>query len=773
MKTVNILGMAFLLACHSPFTMAKDSEPSVTGNGGGAITCRNSKGKLLYAQIYDLWEGSEQGVQISLYSEAKKEYHLQRALDALEQYSPIFFKDFYPFLEKIEFELQNSIGHNKGKNLTVPQDRGPLIMLPNECPHKKMSHLNTKYETIVNWQSNDQIHTNSEIYLALSGLNQAAIILHEALYAVYRSIHKFQESELVYHQTSEPIRQLTARLLSSYINPKGLELSMSLFLKDKVSYYRDQKSYFGEKAKTMLTESLHILTNDELTRFILTQTIPTYRDQKSRLIDILSLFDILDILYQHKKINVMVALANNPLFKDTLKAATDLFLNKYPNFLIEERKLTALQFMEKSKNLSPDDTMELYFHKKVFTLLGAETPNEVLSKKRIEEAKAPVDQETITQISQYLMQKNFSQDIEVISYSNLKSRITRFSTFDFFNINLVANILQQTRPDILKELLREIFIEKEHFFLTNPEHRRDLKFYIYAQCRKNNVWVTYQSNYNKPTPSRSKKDMETIQICSLVSEGELPVEDARFLSGNIATKMGMTRIDKKNQFNSYLDVSFSVAESDRTGSVSNRTGSPLFDALAFKVEFNLANPQVEKLEFSGAKLISDSFFPTKDHLQTFLFSSYMLHLQFENIHRGQNPSYLSNVEVMGVEVESITNTKFGFTVIAKLKTGLNAFFKPKQFNPETAPKLALLPLTFHLALLPSDGHFAIDYDASVIYMTEGDRVHKQNIKASYAFSDYLKLFASFEYNNVKDGKSQKSLGYKEGLLGLEFNWDGL
>lgn len=145
------------------------SEGGVDGGGGNAIVCLNELGSIQSAELLDLFEGT------SMYS-----LNIQRSSRPMEE-------QLAQALQRVPPSSRDLIEAYTGivrRNMTILPTDTKLdkvhdsfeVVLPKNC----------KVEQLARFYSQDRILIDGEIWTKLEETDRAALILHEAIYAVNR-----------------------------------------------------------------------------------------------------------------------------------------------------------------------------------------------------------------------------------------------------------------------------------------------------------------------------------------------------------------------------------------------------------------------------------------------------------------------------------------------------------------------------------------------------------------------------------------------------------
>lgn len=164
------------------------------GNGGMAVVCRDKDQNILSAELYDLWEGRENGLTIPTTSESV-ENQITLALNKLGRNAT----------EGAYRLVKNNVENLKGAYKKIPSDRflndtGDASLPPTGI---KGCHP----EQVANFQSESKILVNDEIFSKMDETSQAALEIHEAIYKIARVFFQVK--------TSDTTRPLVALLFST------------------------------------------------------------------------------------------------------------------------------------------------------------------------------------------------------------------------------------------------------------------------------------------------------------------------------------------------------------------------------------------------------------------------------------------------------------------------------------------------------------------------------------------------------------------------------
>ncbi len=145
------------------------STGGVDGGGGKSIVCRDNSNNIISAELLDLYEG-------------RTMYHLS------------IVKSSDPVDKQIDLALK-VIPDNSAISAFVSVVKEKMIFLP---PNTELKDVNDSFdivfpsgckaEQLAHYYSDEKILVNSDIWKHLTETDQAALILHEAIYRVNRSL---------------------------------------------------------------------------------------------------------------------------------------------------------------------------------------------------------------------------------------------------------------------------------------------------------------------------------------------------------------------------------------------------------------------------------------------------------------------------------------------------------------------------------------------------------------------------------------------------------
>ncbi len=161
------------------------------GNGGYSVVCRNDDGTIASAELLDIYEGR----LIHNLNYSKNSLNVAARLSAV-QYKTLNNRPFSDkFIREIKNIYSNLVFIPEGNELALTEDAFPSIK-KKDC----------QFEQLANYTNNGEIIVSQEIYHHLDNLNRAALIVHEAVYAIRR--------KALGENTSTASRKLTAYLMA-------------------------------------------------------------------------------------------------------------------------------------------------------------------------------------------------------------------------------------------------------------------------------------------------------------------------------------------------------------------------------------------------------------------------------------------------------------------------------------------------------------------------------------------------------------------------------
>lgn len=145
----------------------------VDGGGGKSVVCRAQDGKITSAEILDFFEGRVQYSLNPQSSNASVEEQIEAAVTRLSSGRGANFK--HTLSSYVNFVQSNKVITPDGTSL-LPVEDSHHVVVPKDC----------LVEQLANFTVQNQILINGEIWNSLDNTNKAALIVHEALYKVFR-----------------------------------------------------------------------------------------------------------------------------------------------------------------------------------------------------------------------------------------------------------------------------------------------------------------------------------------------------------------------------------------------------------------------------------------------------------------------------------------------------------------------------------------------------------------------------------------------------------
>ena len=193
------------LACILTFTSLSTfaGQGGMGSGGGGSVVCRDNAGKILTAEVLDLYEGRET-YKLEMRKEIgslRQEYlRFNRTMNLV---SGLSMPPEELVLETIDKTMDkfNYLPH--GLKLELTNDFGEIdFELKPNCKIEQLAVYHDKQE---------RIDIDTEIWNKLNNINKAALLAHELIYKSYRSTEE---------KTSKLTRKVVAMLFST-TPPKG------------------------------------------------------------------------------------------------------------------------------------------------------------------------------------------------------------------------------------------------------------------------------------------------------------------------------------------------------------------------------------------------------------------------------------------------------------------------------------------------------------------------------------------------------------------------
>lgn len=168
------------------------------GNGGVSVVCRDSSKTITSAEVLDIYEGIvRHGRKYDNNLDVETKIELVQLKMAK---NPSFLAKFQNELAKVR-SIMTFIP--KGNSLTPTNDAFPKIR-KDGCD----------FEQLANYTDENELLVSQEIYDELDEINQAALLVHEAIYAIFRNQGD---------KDSQRSRKLTAQLLAKNADQKVID----------------------------------------------------------------------------------------------------------------------------------------------------------------------------------------------------------------------------------------------------------------------------------------------------------------------------------------------------------------------------------------------------------------------------------------------------------------------------------------------------------------------------------------------------------------------
>lgn len=188
-----ILNTFLVLSSLSTSQLSTANVGNEGAHGGGAVVCRDAQGKILSAELLDLYEGREEFGLTLMTSDDTVAQILSPIVERAKAMSARDFSRLYAEIQQVMSKkkmLANHIG------LEPVVDSFPTIK-PKDC----------KIEQLANYKGDSVVLIDGELWEHLNNDNRAALIVHEAVYKILR------DRELV--RNSRKARMIIAQLFSS------------------------------------------------------------------------------------------------------------------------------------------------------------------------------------------------------------------------------------------------------------------------------------------------------------------------------------------------------------------------------------------------------------------------------------------------------------------------------------------------------------------------------------------------------------------------------
>jgi len=234
------------------------------GNGGGAWVCRNPEGKIVWSKLADLWEAK---YSLELPLEAP-----MGAIDDEIQRVQLKVKDHFPktFSDSFDSEILDVRSRMKLRK-SVDVGLGSISdAIYSSSPKKKLCLNGTIQAELVAKYFPEYLLADDEIYATFSPQDQAALIIHETVYSLYRKILGATDSDSARKFTallftnpknvSDYVQQLKEQPIFQSLNMSGVWWGGSID-KDYNGVNETYVTIDGSRAKVTIAK--HLVTCDE------------------------------------------------------------------------------------------------------------------------------------------------------------------------------------------------------------------------------------------------------------------------------------------------------------------------------------------------------------------------------------------------------------------------------------------------------------------------------------------------------------------------------
>jgi len=174
------------------------------GNGGGSVVCRDEKNLIQRAELLDLFEGRVLYKRNYNRNLTPKEY-FSRVEERLNDWPG--FKARY--LDVLAYIQDYMILVDDGHVLSRTDDVDVLVM-----------EKGCQYEQLANYTDIGEIFVSDEIYSFLGDLGRTGLIVHEAIYYLFRQNESHKERVM-------DARRLTGQLMAEIINKTIIDAVMA------------------------------------------------------------------------------------------------------------------------------------------------------------------------------------------------------------------------------------------------------------------------------------------------------------------------------------------------------------------------------------------------------------------------------------------------------------------------------------------------------------------------------------------------------------------
>jgi hypothetical protein len=233
--------LSLLLFCFQSF--AKEG-----GNGGGVIICPNS------IELYDFYEAKNSYPRIDVWKNDPRfsmEDYLGAALNHLKSDIP----EVHDLVEKMVKSILGMPKNQMYVNVTIPMiEDATITVLGRGCQYEQAANWNERFK---------KLFISERLFGKLDGLNQAGLIMHEAIY-------KLSRDTFVATETSDKVRAVVAKIFSDErLDKYDAEIILSQSAKD------ESTRPICLETKRMITDVENLLKkgDDKETRSLLKETV--------------------------------------------------------------------------------------------------------------------------------------------------------------------------------------------------------------------------------------------------------------------------------------------------------------------------------------------------------------------------------------------------------------------------------------------------------------------------------------------------------------------
>jgi hypothetical protein len=183
--TLTMAAMAAILGCLSKSSTAFAAGGSMAGGGGKGVVCRNSAGKIQSVELLDFWEAKALFSRKIQYSKTRVATQVDVALNRAGEIALTVKPAEMEYIREVSRLFLNE-GQNpavkftrlRGASLNETDDSYELAR-PDACGVEQIVIYRQ-------WSTGEEILINQDLYDKLDLTNQAALIVHESLYAALR-----------------------------------------------------------------------------------------------------------------------------------------------------------------------------------------------------------------------------------------------------------------------------------------------------------------------------------------------------------------------------------------------------------------------------------------------------------------------------------------------------------------------------------------------------------------------------------------------------------